>query len=228
MTVDRAIPPFVLLVVGGGVTWAFSNALAARPMMVWALAGVYAPLVALSIWRMWRDGTLLDLFRFRSGDLTMGAVVALALGAATYGARHVLAPQGSPSDLLVMRVYLQLGEVPADRGAYALMSLAIVLVALAEEVVWRGLVQQVLQEQWGVRVGWLTTAVLYAAAHLPTVWLLGIPGVAKNPFLPVVALFCGTVWGFLVGRMQRLPPAMISHAVFTYALVLQLRLWSPG
>ena len=228
MKLDKAIPPLVLLVVGGGVTWAFGHALAARPAMIWALAGVYAPLVALAIWRMWHEGTLLDLFRFRSGDLSLGAAIALALGAATYGARHMLAPQGTPSDMLVMRIYLQLGEVPTDRGAYALMSLAIVLIAFSEEIVWRGLVQQVLQEQWGARAGWLTTAALYAAAHLPTVWLLGVPGVMKNPFVPVAALFCGTVWGFVVGRTQRLPPAMISHAVFTYALVMQLRLWSPG
>ena len=196
--------------------------------MLGVLAAAYAPLVALAIWRMWRDGTLLDLFRFRSGDLTLGVGIAVFLGACCWLGRSLLAPRGSPADMLVMRIYLQLGEIPTERSTYALVALALVLIALAEEIVWRGLVQQVLEESWGVRVGWLGTAGLYALAQAPTIWLLGVPGSPRNPLLVTAALFCGVVWGFAVGRMQRLPPALLSHAAFTFALALQFRLWAPG
>ena len=226
--IDRVIPPLVLGVVGGAVAWAFSPALATRPLILGVLAAAYAPLVALSIWRMWRDGTLLDLFRFKSGDLTLGVGIAVFLGASCWLGKHLVAPRGSPADMLVMRIYLQLGEVPTQRGSYALVALAIVFLALAEEIVWRGLVQQVLEERWGVRAGWLGTAALYALSYAPTVWLLGVPGSPRNPLLFVGALFCGVVWGFVVGRMQRLPPALLAHAVFTFALTMQFRLWSPG
>jgi membrane protease YdiL (CAAX protease family) len=225
---DKALPPLVLVVVSGAIAWAFSPSLAARPAVLWILAAAYAPLLALALYRMWRDGTLLDLFRFRSGDLTLGVGIAVLLGAACWLGRTVIAPRGSPADMLVMRVYLQLGEVPAERKAYALAALAVLFVACAEEIVWRGLVQQVLEERWGVRVGWLGTAALYALAHAPTVWLLGVPGGGKNPFVVMTALFCGVVWGFLVGRMQRLPPAILAHAALAFALVMQFRLWSPG
>ena len=225
---DKAIPPLVLAIVGAAVAWAFSPSMAARPAMLAILAGAYAPLVALSLYRMWRDGTLLDLFRFRSGDLTLGVGIAAFLGACCWLGRTLVAPRGSPADMLVMRVYVQLGEVPADRSTYALVALALVFVAIADEIVWRGLVQQVLEERWGVRAGWLGTAGLYALAHAPTIWLLGVPGSPRNPLVVTAALFCGVVWGFAVGRMQRLPPAILSHAALTFLLAMQFRLWAPG
>jgi membrane protease YdiL (CAAX protease family) len=52
-----------------------------------------------------------------------------------------------------------------------------------------------------------------------------MPSVGKNPLVILAALFCGAVWGFLVARKQRLPPALLSHALFTYAMTSEFRLW---
>jgi membrane protease YdiL (CAAX protease family) len=222
---DLAIPPIVFLVITAAVALAFGPAAAARPVVVYYLLVPYLVFTGVAIWRAYRDGTLLDLFRWRSGDIARGAGLAVALVACVYLGKQIVAPAHSPADLWVMRLYLQLGEVPVDRTGNALLSLAVVATAAAEEITWRGLVQQILEERLGVRRGWLLTAALYALAHAPTLWLLAMPGVGKNPTLVAAALFCGLVWGFLAGRMQRLPPAIVSHAFFTYALAMQLRLW---
>jgi len=223
--VDPFVPPLVFAVVLGVVWYGFSAAMLGKSTILVLFLVAYGLLTALALWRMWRDGTLLDLFRFRSGDIALGAAVALFLGGTTFVGRQVLAPRGSPGDALVMRLYAQLGELPEARGKLILVSVGVALVAVLEEIVWRGLVQQVLEERLGVKKGWLGTAALYALAHVPSVWLLAMPGAGKNPLVLMAAAFCGVVWGFLVGRMQRLPPALISHAVFTYGMAVQFRLW---
>jgi membrane protease YdiL (CAAX protease family) len=41
----------------------------------------------------------------------------------------------------------------------------------------------------------------------------------------IAALGCGLVWGVLVARTGRLPVAIVSHALFTWCVVLQVPLW---
>lgn len=221
---DLPIVGLVTLAVAGVVGYASTTATMASPWTVWILAGVYAVFGGLGVARMWRDGTLLDLFRWRSGDIALGFVSALLLAASVYVGRRLFVPPGSPGDFLVIRIYAQLGELPKARDAYALATLAVVLVALLEELTWRGLVQQVLEERMGHRNGWLLTTALYALAHAPTVYFFAMPGVGLNPLVVMTTLGCGLVWGFWVGRLQRLSPSLVSHVLFTSAMVLQLRL----
>lgn len=225
--IDRLLPVLAVLLVGGASTLAFSDKYAARPQMLWVLLAANGALAAVALWRMWRDGTLLDLFRWRSGDVALGALSALLLGAGVVAGRQMLAPHGSPADIWVVRIYLQMGPLPADRTANLLFTLAVVAVAVLEEIAWRGMVQQVIEEHLGVRLGWVAAAGLYALAHAPTLWQLAMPPLGKNPLIVLAALFCGAVWGFLVARKQRLPPALISHALFTYGVAVQFRLWGP-
>ena len=223
--IDLALIPLVLLAIAGCLTMALSPDNAARPaVLTWMLAP-YVVLSMISIWRMWRDGTLLDLFKVRRGDVSLGGGVALALGACAFVFRQVVTPHGSTGEQWVMRIYLQLGEVPEARMAHIQLALSVIAIAVMEEVVWRGMVQQILEERLGVRRGWLLTAGLYALAHAPTVWLLAMPA-GKNYLVVIGALFAGTVWGFFVGRLQRLPPMMLSHALLSYFVMVQLRLWS--
>lgn len=223
--IDRAIVPLVVLVIGAANAFAFRSQFATQRSFLLLLLGPYLAFAGLALWRMWRDGTLLDLFRFRAGDISLGALVAGLLYAATFAGRTIFAPSGSAQESWVIRIYLQLGELPEARDTYLWVSLGVVAVALAEELTWRGLVQQVLEERLGTKRGWLATTALYGLAHVPTVWLLAMPGAGKNPLLVLAALFCGLIWGFIVGRIQRLPPSLISHAFFTFAVAMQFRLW---
>jgi CAAX protease family protein len=93
-----------------------------------------------------------------------------------------------------------------------------------EELSWRGLVYSILEERMGTRRAWPATAVLYAAAHLPTLILLRAPFAGPNPLLVIAALGCGLIWGLLVARTGRLPVAIASHALFTWGIVLQFPL----
>lgn len=225
--IDKLIPLLAVLVGGGASALAFSDRFAAQPAVLWILLAANGLLALVAFWRMWRDGTLVDLFRWRSGDVTLGALVALLLGAGVLLGRQLIAPRGSAMEGWVVRIYLQLGPTPAEHSSLLLFSLGVVTVAALEEIVWRGLVQQVLEEYLGVRRGWIVGAVLYALAHAPTLWLLAMPPAGKNPLLVMAALYAGAVWGFLVARKQRLPPAILSHVLFSYGLAIQFRLWGP-
>ncbi|MFO0661911.1 MAG: hypothetical protein U0165_19070, partial [Polyangiaceae bacterium] len=54
---------------------------------------------------------------------------------------------------------------------------------------------------------------------------LDMPLAGRNPLPIFVSVFVGLVLGFLVGRIQRLPPALIAHALLSYAVTMQFRLW---
>jgi membrane protease YdiL (CAAX protease family) len=223
--IDLALVPAVLLAIAGCLTMAMSQANAARPSLYTWLLAPYVVFSGVSIWRMWRDGTLLDLFRARRGDVSLGGIVALVLGAGAFAFRQIVTPRGSRGEEWLMRLYLQLGEVPEARLAHVQMALTVIAIAVMEEIVWRGMVQQILEERLGTKRGWLLTSVLYALAYAPTVWLLAMPA-GKNWLVVIAALFSGTVWGFFVGRMQRLPPMLLSHALFSYFVLVESRLWS--
>lgn len=224
---DALLPLLAVLVTGASSALAFSDRYATRPAVLYILLASSGLLALLAFWRMWRDGTLLDLFRWRFGDVTTGFLSALGLGVGVFLGRQFVAPHDGPGNAWVARLYLQLGPLPADRTANLLFTLAILAIAVLEEIGWRGMVQQVIEERLGVRRGWVITALLYALAHAPTLWTLAMPPVGKNPLLVMVALLGGVVWGFLVARKQRLPPALLSHAMFTYGLAVQFRLWGP-
>ncbi|MCC6645310.1 MAG: CPBP family intramembrane metalloprotease [Polyangiaceae bacterium] len=214
----------VVALVAAAIGYASTTAMMGNPAAMWLLFALYLVLGGVAVARMWRDGTLLDLFRWRSGDIALGAATALLLVAGAYVGRRALVPPGTSGDALVVRLYAQLGEVPRDRGAYALATALVAATALLEELTWRGLVQQILEERLGHRRGWLAASGLYALAHAPTLVLLAMPGVGWNPLVLLAALGCGVVWGFWVGRLQRLAPSLVSHAIFTWVMVMQLRL----
>ena len=63
--------------------------------------------------------------------------------------------------------------IRASLQAHApVVALAVAVAALAEEIVWRGVVTQLLAERVGSRVAWVWAAGLYALAFVPTAWAL--------------------------------------------------------
>jgi membrane protease YdiL (CAAX protease family) len=71
-------------------------------------------------------------------------------------------------------------------------------------------------------------AVLYASAHAPTLWALRDPKAGLNPLLVAAALAAGLVWGAMTRYFERLPPAIVAHALFDWALVMMFRLWGQS
>lgn len=224
MNVDRAIAPVTFLVVGAALFYAFSPACMGLDRFFFVVGGVYLVGAVAGAARMYRDGTLIDLFKWRSGDLAMGVVSAVLLALAIHGGRTVVAPRGSLSNLWSARIYAQIPPIGEGGQRLVLYLAGVMLVAALQVVTWQGLVQQSLEERVGVRRGFIVTSLLFTAAHAPTVKLLWLPAVGYNPLLVFATLLCGLVWGFLAGRFQRLWPSMVSAAALAVTLVWQFRL----
>lgn len=200
----------------------------------WALIGVpYAVVAGISAWQLRRSGRLRSILRPVWGDFAAGLFSMLALFVAAYGVSRQLVPAGAsafswtPGNYLA-RFYLQFGSPPAVHARSARVLGGLIALAFAEELVWRGFVTNLLDERFGVRVGWLYTVALYVLAQIPTMWSLRDPITGLNPTLPLAAIGGGLVWGALMRRHRRLVPGIISHALYLWCVVLLFRLWGPN
>jgi membrane protease YdiL (CAAX protease family) len=185
-------------------------------------------LALLGIARARHDGILKDWASVRSGDFTRGFAAAALLFGGSYAFMRVVAPPDSVRASWLARLYLQAGDPAVLRKNVSMVVLAIVVLAIAEEVLWRGLVTSLLEEVIGSRRAWIWAAVLYALAHAPTVWALRDPVAGANPVLMLAALGCGLVWGGMARVYGRLLPSIFSHVLFCCAVIIMFRLWGPS
>lgn len=185
----------------------------------------------LAVWLLHDDGLLRGAFQHKAGDPSIALLAALGFFAATVGVvnvwiapepyLHVCGPRGvwvprpDPTGLARAAEWLR-GEACAAhfrsvglRGP--LRAVAVAFIAAAEEVAWRGGVQQVLAERLGSVRGWLAAAALFALAQLAT----------GNVAVAILALAGGLLWGGIFLWRGRLLPAVLSHVVFSFALFYQ-------
>jgi membrane protease YdiL (CAAX protease family) len=211
------------------VAVAATYAVAFRPELrdtatFFALFGIpHALLAAYALHRLHVQGKLVGRLTPRFGDLSLGALAALVLLAASWSLRSTLAPAGTTRMLWALLIYAQLGD-PETLQRSLPLTLALLAITLFEEIIWRGLVLERLNERLGNRLGWLVASLLYALAALPTVYTLRVPGAGYNPLLVFAAFGCGLVWTFLAARLGRIWPSVVSHGVFTYFSAVQFRL----
>lgn len=215
----------IVLFVGLGAYVGFQGTRAGEPSFVlW----VGAPLVVLAlagVFRAYRDGILLDWFSVRGGDFTRGFVSAALLFGGAWAFAKTVTSMGSAREGWLVRLYLQLGNPAVLRAHVGWVVLGIVVLAVAEEVVWRGLVPLLLEERLGTRRAWVWSAVLYAVAQLPTAIALRDPRAGWNPILPLAALAVGLVWGYMARRFERLLPSIFAHVLFDWTVVMMFPLW---
>src|SRR5262249_26602551 len=143
----------------------------------------YLVLSAFAVYRFKEDGTLSDVLRLRSGDFTIGFLLAALLFGAAYGIRHFLLGDGSSKTVWLFHIALQLGTMRPSR----MLFVVIAVVGALEELVWRGLVLSALTDSLRTRRAWPIAAVLYASAHLPTVITLSDAEAGPNPLLAIGA-----------------------------------------
>jgi CAAX protease family protein len=213
---------FIFVAVLATYAAAFRPALADSAAFYWWFGVPHFVLAAFAVHALAKSGKLSARVTPRAGDLSIGALTGFALLAASWGARSVLTPTGTPRQIWLLRLYLQLGD-PDKLQHSVFLTGALCAIVLAEELVWRGLVLEELTERLGTRRGWLVAALLYALAALPTVYLTGDGIAGPNPLLVLAAFGCGLVWTFLAGRFGRLLPGAVSHLVFTYFSAVQFR-----
>jgi hypothetical protein len=232
-----------------GFQWRFAS----TPLMLLIIAAPYVALTPVALVRLHRDGVLGEKLKPRSGDLAFGAVVTVMLYFGALVGRMGVTPHGTAREGWLMRVYLQIGDPESVKNRVVMLSVALALIAILEEIVWRGLVygevrayflrrqsasadpyapgqagmmsHQANEESLGTRRAWPVTALLFAAASLPTLYDLRDPFAGPNPVIPLAALGCGLVWGFIAAQTERLPVAIFSHVFFTLAVGVWFPLW---
>jgi len=201
---------------------AFQPSLAGENGFWWTFGLPHAALALFALERLRRNGTLFARLTPRGGDISIGAITAILLLLASWYVRSSLAPSGTPRQAWLLVLFLQIGDPERLQHSVVLTS-ALCLIAVAEELVWRGYVLDELTERFGKRRGWLATAGLYALAALPTAYTLRVPGAGPNPLLVFAAFGCGILWTFLAARFERLLPSIVSHVAFSYFSAVQFR-----
>lgn len=101
-----------------------------------------------------------------------------------------------------------------NTSPWLLSLLLILLIGPAEEIFWRGYVQDRMSAKWGPSRGFLLATAAYTLVHVPS----------GNLMLIMASCVCGLVWGSLYRLMpQRFAAILISHAVWDAAVFV----WFP-
>lgn len=101
------------------------------------------------------------------------------------------------------------GESP-----WLLTALMLFLIGPAEEIFWRGYIQQSLSVKWNPNVGLVVTTLIYALVHAGSL----------NFMLTMAALVAGAAWGLLYRFFpNRFAAIIISHALWDVAVFI----WFP-
>ena len=104
--------------------------------------------------------------------------------------------------------------IKGETSPWVLSLLLLLLLGPAEEIFWRGYVQDRLSAKWGPNLGFLLATAAYTLVHLPS----------GNFMLVMASMVCGLAWGGLYRVMpQRFAAILISHAVWDAAVFV----WFP-
>jgi membrane protease YdiL (CAAX protease family) len=193
----------------------------------WALAGG-PTLVLAAIAAAWarREELLREWLTPRWGDFTRGVVAAVLLMGIAWGFSRVVTPVGSSREIWLVSLYGQIGDPKVLQAKAPFVAVTIVFVTIAEEVLWRGMVTQLLADRIGSRTAWIVAAGLYALAYVPTMWSLR-SGTMLDPVLVVAALGAGLLWGAMARAFGRLVPGILAHALFDWAVIMMFPMWGP-
>jgi membrane protease YdiL (CAAX protease family) len=175
-----------------------------------------------------REDLLREWLSPKWGDFSRGVVGAVLLFCVAWASVHLVAPVGSTREIWLVSLYGEIGDPRVLQAHAPAVAATIAAAAIAEEVLWRGAVTQLLAERVGSRTAWLWAAGLYALAYVPTAWSLRAvagPGGGLNPLLPVAALAGGLLWGAMARAFGRLAPSVLAHASFDWAVVMMFPLW---
>lgn len=104
--------------------------------------------------------------------------------------------------------------IKEGQSPWVLSLLLLLLIGPAEEIFWRGYVQERMGKKWGLTRGYLIATACYTLVHLP----------ACNFMLVMASLVCGAAWGFLYRYFpDRFTGIVISHALWDAAVFV----WFP-
>jgi len=181
-----------------------AGAFACRFVGVWGGVGGVAIVAGGLTWLVHRK-SLVALLRVERRAIVAGVVAGALMTAATYALypRFVQAAPGLAEQTRALYTLFNSGWAPLRFGLLP-------LVILGEELVWRGLVQSVVERREGRIAGLLVSSFVYAAAHLP----------AATPLLALVALCCGLYWGAVRVASGSLLAPLIAHLAWDLCVMV--------
>lgn len=206
--------------IGAAQAYAMQPSNGSSPRMWGALIAAYLVLSVSLFFTLRRNDLPGPTFVPKAGDLSVGVLVGLVTVIAGFGGLEYIVGPGTGREIWLFRIYAQSGDIQGQTQ----LTLALGLVVLLEELVWRGWVLsclRVLNKRWAAPL----SAVAYAIAHLPTYFTLGDSVVGGNPLIVLAALGCGLVWGYVTLLSGRIIPTIIAHAVFSYFLAGPMPRW---
>ena len=219
----------VSVVVIGAASWLAFRPQSTGTVAFWGLAGG-PTLVLAAVAAAWarRQDLLREWVTPRWGDFTKGVAGALIFFGSAWALSRIVMPVGSSREIWLVSLYGQIGDPLLLQQHAPAVGAAIVAVVVAEEILWRGMVTQLLADRVGSRTAWIWAAGLYALAYVPTAWSLradagGAAGL--NPIVPIAALAGGLLWGAMARGFGRLAPGILAHALFDWVVVMMFPLW---
>lgn len=151
-----------------------------------------------------------ERLRFTRENVLLGVAIAVVLWIAFWLGEKVATWLFDFARGEVDAVYaIKEGESPM-----VLTLLLLLLIGPAEEIYWRGYVQERLSRKFGANRGFLLATAAYTLVHLPSC----------NFILIMAALLCGVVWGGLYRLYpDRFTAILLSHALWDAAIFV----WFP-
>lgn len=135
------------------------------------------------------------------GDLLAGAAGAAVLYGVFWAGREISLAWFDFAGRQIEGIYRRGDGTPA----WAIAGLLLLVTGPAEEIFWRGTLQEALMERFGRLRGWAAAAALYAAVH----------ATSGNLMLLGAAAVAGAFWGGWYAWGGRLPPVIVSHALWS-------------
>lgn len=192
-------------------------------LLLWTL--MFCPLTAprFDFWEMMAGSALMlsglaTLFapawwtrmKFDTRNILLGVVIAIVLWCVFWVGDKVSSWMFNFARPQVDLIYgIKEGESP-----WALSLLLLLLIGPAEEIFWRGYVQERMSKKWGLNRGYLIATACYTLVHVPSC----------NFMLVMASMVCGLAWGFLYRQMpQHFTGIVISHALWDAAVFV----WFP-
>jgi len=151
-----------------------------------------------------------NLFIFKKTDILIGIITAAILYSIFYFGRIILL-EVSPSG------QEEIGLIYATRkqaSPLIIGSILLFLIGPAEEIFWRGYVQQHLGQRLGKKNGFWIATLIYTLVHI---W-------SFNLTLLMASLVCGLFWGWIFLKNERLWPGIISHALWDFVIFVLIPL----
>jgi membrane protease YdiL (CAAX protease family) len=170
----------------------------------WGMTIAAGLLAAWSLFQAGRDRR--SLFAFDTSHIAWGLMSAFLLYAVFWAGNYLSRAIFDFAAGQIESIYMRREQL----GHREIALLLFFVIAPAEEIFWRGMVQRILSGKFGSISGWLAAALIYAAVHL---W-------AGNFVLFMAALICGLFWGWIYMRFGSLWPGIISHAVWDILVFL--------